>query len=101
MIITVARKPFAGTVAQNVLGYGCGALNVDGCRVGDEVRYNAPAANKPGGAAYQLSVTGMPTGVDGSTVKGRWPANLIVQKGLDDPNLPYFQVISCPTLPTP
>lgn len=31
--ITVARKPLAGTVAQNVLAYGTGALNIDGCRV--------------------------------------------------------------------
>jgi site-specific DNA-methyltransferase (adenine-specific) len=34
--ITVARKPFPGTVAENVLQHGTGALNVDGCRVGDE-----------------------------------------------------------------
>ena len=32
--ITVARKPFKGTVAANVLEHGTGALNVDGCRVG-------------------------------------------------------------------
>jgi len=34
--ITVARKPFPGTVAENVLQHGTGAINVDGCRVGDE-----------------------------------------------------------------
>jgi site-specific DNA-methyltransferase (adenine-specific) len=34
--ITVARKPLTGTVAENVLQHGTGALNVDGCRVGDE-----------------------------------------------------------------
>lgn len=32
--ITVARKPFAGTVAENVLEHGTGALNIDGSRVG-------------------------------------------------------------------
>lgn len=31
--ITVARKPLIGTVAENVLAYGTGALNIDGCRV--------------------------------------------------------------------
>ena len=31
--ITVARKPLRGTVAENVLQYGTGGLNVDGCRV--------------------------------------------------------------------
>lgn len=33
--ITAARKPFKGTVAANVLAHGTGALNIDGCRVGD------------------------------------------------------------------
>ncbi|MFZ9048874.1 MAG: DNA methyltransferase, partial [Poseidonia sp.] len=36
--ITVARAPLSGTVAANVLEHGTGALNVDGCRVGDESR---------------------------------------------------------------
>ena len=31
--IVMARKPLTGTVAQNVLEYGTGAINVDGCRV--------------------------------------------------------------------
>jgi site-specific DNA-methyltransferase (adenine-specific) len=33
--ITVARKPLTGTVATNVLEHSTGAINVDGCRVGD------------------------------------------------------------------
>jgi len=32
-IIAVARKPFKGTYAANVLAYGTGALNIDACRV--------------------------------------------------------------------
>jgi site-specific DNA-methyltransferase (adenine-specific) len=32
--IVVGRKPLVGTVAANVLAYGTGALNIDGCRVG-------------------------------------------------------------------
>ncbi len=32
--IIVARKPPEGTIAQNVLRYGTGALNIDGCRIG-------------------------------------------------------------------
>ena len=31
--ICVARKPLLGTVAQNVLAHGTGALNIDGCRI--------------------------------------------------------------------
>ena len=34
--ICVARKPLIGTVAENVLQYGTGAFNIDGCRVGGE-----------------------------------------------------------------
>ena len=32
----LARKPLAGTVAENVLRFGTGAINVDGCRVEGE-----------------------------------------------------------------
>ncbi len=31
--IIVARKPLAGTVAENCTTHGCGALNIDGCRI--------------------------------------------------------------------
>ena len=75
--ITVARKPLIGTVAENVLAHGTGALNVDGCRVGNEVRYNAPAGNKAGGNSLNMSAVGMPQDAKGSTAAGRWPANLI------------------------
>ena len=40
--ITMARKPLVGTVAENVLQYGTGAINVDGCRVG--TTKNVPAS---------------------------------------------------------
>lgn len=32
--IVMARKPFKGTVAYNVLEWGTGGINVDGCRIG-------------------------------------------------------------------
>lgn len=75
--ITMARKPLVGTVAANVLEHGAGALNIDGCRVGDEVRFNAPAGNKAGGNSLNMSAVGMPEDAEGRTVEGRWPANLI------------------------
>jgi hypothetical protein len=34
--VVVARKPLSGTVAGNVLVWGTGGLNIDGCRVGTE-----------------------------------------------------------------
>lgn len=39
--ICLARKPLTGTVAENVLEHGTGALNIDATRIGDEVRYAA------------------------------------------------------------
>jgi site-specific DNA-methyltransferase (adenine-specific) len=79
--ITVARKPLAGTVAENVQRFGTGALNIDGCRVGDE-----------GGTQKQGIQKGVPNGERAGMALGqnisfrceisklnacRWPANLI------------------------
>lgn len=75
--IILARKPFKGTVAKNVLGHGTGAINVDATRIGTEVRYNPPAANVAGGNALMMGVYGMPQDVDGRWSAGRWPANVI------------------------
>jgi DNA modification methylase len=57
--IVLARKPLIGTVAQNVLEHGTGAINVDGCRVdahGENYhqRYAADPEGKPfeGNVAY-------------------------------------------------
>jgi DNA modification methylase len=68
--ITVARKPFAGTVAANVLAHGTGGLNVDGCRVGTETIKTQGGDKFPG-------VYGTYATCQESTHQGRWPANLI------------------------
>ncbi len=69
--IILARKPLSGTVAENVLRHGTGALNVDGCRVVDEVL-----------AAQVRGVTRMGTFQDAEGNETpertcRWPANVI------------------------
>lgn len=33
--IVLCRKPLEGTYASNIMTHGCGALNIDGCRVGE------------------------------------------------------------------
>ena len=76
--IVVGRKPLKGTVAANVLAHGTGALNIDGCRVGDGERVNPPAANKPGGASLHMSARGMPQGVEARATAGRWPTNVVL-----------------------
>lgn len=75
--ITVARKPFKGTVAANVLAHGTGALNIDGCRIN-------PGELVPGGGNGKANHGGNFAGeyrgerpkVEPHT-SGRWPANLI------------------------
>lgn len=76
--ITLARKPLAGTVASNVLEYGAGAVNVDGCRVGD-----AGGCTQIIGAPKRPKVNVFGDGFNGpySTPQpglGRWPANLLL-----------------------
>ena len=36
--IVMARKPFKGSVAENVLKHGTGGINIDGCRIEGEVK---------------------------------------------------------------
>lgn len=78
--VTVARKPFTGTVAANVLQHGTGALNVDGCRVACADKAKFPA----GTVSTTEAVFGGGSGryadrarTEDSNPNGRWPANLI------------------------
>jgi len=70
--ICVARKPFTGTVAENVLKHGTGAINIDGCRVGISGARNNGRAR---GTANAFGEYGATEKVDYGV--GRWPANLI------------------------
>lgn len=69
----IARKPFKGTVADNVLEHGTGGINVDGCRVGDEIisSHNAPKGTFAGGEYDRGSETIY------RHTEGRFPANLL------------------------
>jgi len=78
--ITVARKPLSEkTVAENVLKWGTGGINIDACGVGTEDNLN--------GGAYSTSEDGMSQNeIFGKYYKkpgqyqqpsGRWPANFI------------------------
>ena len=70
--IVLARKPLIGTVANNVLTYGTGGLNIDGSRVGTDDSFGGGAKGTSGFAAG-YDADGW---VAGSTL-GRWPANFI------------------------
>lgn len=73
--IVLARKPILEqNIAKNVLKWGVGGINIDGCRVGDEVvsSHNAPKGTFAGGEPDRGSDTSTYTDHN-----GRWPANLI------------------------
>jgi DNA modification methylase len=74
--IVLARKPLAGTVTANVLEYGTGALNVEGCRLEGQKDVPASPRRAAQGAAYgDLSnSSGDEPGFDPSV--GRWPPNV-------------------------
>lgn len=84
----VARKPLAGTVAENVQRYGTGAVNVDGCRIAhrseadraeseaknQHTRYANPGSNRD---SYSGN---MPARTDYDGGSGRWPANVALDE---------------------
>ncbi|QDH48626.1 DNA methylase [Mycobacterium phage Techage] len=74
--IVVARKPLQGTVAANVLDHGTGALNIDACRVGDEVRVNPPGSPNPRVAMGD----GWRADAEARIAEGRWPTNVVLDE---------------------
>lgn len=86
--IIIARKPLDGTVAENVLKYSTGGINIDGCRVGIEEwdskameRVNTPGSGRMKGRDPIQGSRGLKGSDEAAkfldTTAGRWPANLI------------------------
>jgi len=84
--IVVARKPFDGTVAENVLRWSTGAININACRVefaSDEDKRESTGKNQHEDFGTEPMTDNTVYG-DYSMVKptnynppGRWPANFI------------------------
>ena len=70
--ICMARKPLIGTVAANVLEHGTGAINVDGCRIGEG---GHGTWSSPRGGIWSTNADAKAS-LCASSV-GRWPANFI------------------------
>ena len=96
----LARKPLTGTVADNVLTWGVGALNIDGCRV----EYDGKAPTGSGSDNNLIYGHRKGNGGNETSPLGRWPANVILDEhaaeALDEqsgyskskapsPNVPY------------
>jgi len=77
--IVLARKPLDGTVANNVLQHGTGALNIDGCRIPTDDRFGGGAKGTSGFAdGYEHD------GWTPGNTSGRWPANVIIDDWITD-----------------
>ena len=81
---TLCRKPLIGTVAQNVLEYGTGGINIDGCRVDYQSDYDKSQATPQGKCTSNIAKGGRPDldnegryDFERPEQKGRFPANLI------------------------
>ena len=77
--ICVARKHISeATVAANVLKWGTGGINIDGCRIGTEELTYGPMKQhmeaRPWSDAQEKGERDKPAP---KTVTGRWPANVI------------------------
>ena len=68
-MFTLVRKPLINTVADNVLKYGTGGINIDGCRVGTEII--------PKQVRGKAVVTDFMSGGFTAEHNGRFPTNLI------------------------
>ena len=77
-IIVVARKPLDGTVAANVLKWGVGAINVDGCRVSTDDSFGGGAVMSSSGQTLGKFGPYQPGPEKPGSSLGRWPANLIL-----------------------
>jgi DNA modification methylase len=78
--IVLARKPLIGTVARNVLEWGTGGLNIDGCRVGtEEIKERTSIEPKriSDGIYGDYNETMRFNGNGTSNCLGRFPANVI------------------------
>jgi DNA modification methylase len=80
--IVMARKPFKGTVANNVIEHGTGGINIDECRVGinpdvDDKRLGGRGEWKTDKTAKNVYEGGYEGKNISSSEQGRFPANLM------------------------
>jgi site-specific DNA-methyltransferase (adenine-specific) len=76
--VIVARKPIEGTVANNVLKWGTGGLNIDGSRIGSETMGGGTMPAMASGDSIVGRNQGAERKENTNTSTGRWPANIIL-----------------------
>jgi len=74
----LARKPLNGTVAENVLAHGVGALNVDGCRVEQVGKRQTQFVSARARVNGSFATGYINDRSAGETTLGRWPSNAVL-----------------------
>lgn len=79
--VVMGRKPFKGTVVDNVLEYGTGGINIDECRIGSEGGTKKSDIEKVGDVATNFTIgkQNIKNKVE-NIGEGRWPANVILDE---------------------
>jgi hypothetical protein len=96
MIITLLRKPLEGTIADNTLKHGCGAINIDDTRVGYdenesinlEARQRQQTASDSGWSGHVEQVG---SDIQMYKEKGRWPANFFLTNNIKFEGSKFFK----------
>ncbi len=89
----LARKPFRGSVAANVEKWGTGALNIAGCRVGED---GGTRSGRVRGASAGVLGDGLNGGGAEKIDAGRWPANVV----LDEEAAELLDIQAAPEAPS-
>lgn len=79
----LVMKPLSKNFVNNALTHGCGALNIEGCRVGTEKvakLIKAAGSAKGTGNILKGGILGTIKGCELGEVEGRFPANLILDE---------------------
>lgn len=77
MVITIGRKPFGGTVCDNLITEGCGGINIKETRLDSQAKSFLDKGREASGTSYNWSNTDRQECVyDGSM--GRFPANVFI-----------------------
>jgi DNA modification methylase len=85
--VVVGRKPLVGTVAENVLAWGVGGLNIDGSRIGMNgekvAEFGTPTKARGGimnNMGEPMDNEKLAASYEKTNLLGRWPANVILDE---------------------
>jgi DNA modification methylase len=82
--IVMARKPVKGSIRENVLEHGTGAINIDATRVGTET-FDTTLNRRDNNDFFAGEFSNKP---GGELVQGRFPSNVVGE--IDEPYQKYF-----------